>query len=56
VNERGFTVFEGMSSKANAIAYQPMLPSTKRLLEAYFRPHNKALASMVEPARMARYW
>lgn len=45
-----------MSSKANKMSYDPMLPSTKASLEAYYRPFNRDLTRMVEPQRIARYW
>lgn len=56
VNERGFTVLEGLGSKANGTPYSPMTPRIKQLLTEYYRPYTAQLVKFIEPARLQRYW
>eukprot|EP00730_Choanoeca_flexa_P014597 TRINITY_DN6439_c0_g1_i2.p1 TRINITY_DN6439_c0_g1~~TRINITY_DN6439_c0_g1_i2.p1 ORF type:complete len:508 (+),score=124.07 TRINITY_DN6439_c0_g1_i2:289-1812(+) len=56
VNERGFTVLEGLGSKANNKAYQPMTPLMKNLLTQFYKPITARLGKYVEPERLQRHW
>jgi hypothetical protein len=56
VNERGFTVLEGLGSKANQNPYEPMTAHMKEVLTEYYRPASAQLARYVEPERLQRYW
>lgn len=55
-NERGFTVLEGLKSKASKAAYEPVSESMLSKLARYYMPHHRKLARYVGKDRLIRYW
>ena len=56
VNERGFTVLEGMKSKADKLPYSPITPKAKEVLDRFYASSIRELTRLVEPERLLRHW